>query len=293
LIAPAISRITHLMRERLKRWARELESEGLTLWFCCRHPGMPLLPKLLALLVVGYFLSPIDLIPDFIPVLGYLDELILLPVSIYLILKLVPEPVSNECRAAANVWIAQHKPTPRSITAAAVILLLWMALFWALWNYWGDDAIKSFRSGHALDDAHVAHRGVLAQGLERFGVAGSFVRRDRLRDARELDHHGALLDPHLVGPGGSAAHQEPSARCLDRGPGDLRVRRERVRIADRAVGDNHVGLGHWALLGEMGPHSHTINSAPSCRSSRLGADADVLPAVAPQAQVAWWPWIPR
>ena len=65
------------MWERLKRWARQLESEGMALWFCCRHPGMPWLPKVFALLVVGYFLSPIDLIPDFIPVLGYLDELIL------------------------------------------------------------------------------------------------------------------------------------------------------------------------------------------------------------------------
>ena len=130
------------MWERLKRWARELESDGLTLWFCCRHPDMPLLPKVLALLVVCYFLSPIDLIPDFIPVLGYLDELILLPVSIYFILKLVPEAVLIECRADAEVWIAQHKPTPRSIIGAVMIMMLWMALFWALWKYWGDDAIK-------------------------------------------------------------------------------------------------------------------------------------------------------
>jgi uncharacterized membrane protein YkvA (DUF1232 family) len=129
---------------RLKRWARELEGEGLTLWFCCRHPGMPLLPKLLALLVVGYFLSPIDLIPDFIPVLGYLDELILLPASIYLILKLVPKPVLIECRAAANVWINQHRPTPKSITAAVVIMLLWIAFFWALWKYWGSSVVKWF-----------------------------------------------------------------------------------------------------------------------------------------------------
>jgi uncharacterized membrane protein YkvA (DUF1232 family) len=132
------------MWERLKRWARALESDGLTLWFCCRHPDMPLLPRLLALLVVGYFLSPIDLIPDFIPVLGYLDELILLPVCIYLILKLIPEPVLIECRAHAEVWIAQHKPTPKSIIAAVVIMLLWMAFFSALWKYWGDDVIKWF-----------------------------------------------------------------------------------------------------------------------------------------------------
>jgi len=132
------------MWERLKNWARGLAADGLTLWFCCRHPGMPLLPKLFALLVVAYFLSPIDLIPDFIPVLGYLDELILLPVCIYFILKLVPEPVLKDCRAEAATWIAQCKPKPRSIIAAAVIMLLWMVFFWALWKYWGDDLIKRF-----------------------------------------------------------------------------------------------------------------------------------------------------
>jgi len=130
------------MWERPRRWARELVSDGLTLWFCCRHPGMPLLPKILALLVVSYFLSPIDLIPDFIPVLGYLDELILLPICIHIILKMVPDPVRIECRADAKNWIAQNKPTPRSITAAVVIVLLWMAFFWVLWKYWGDYVIK-------------------------------------------------------------------------------------------------------------------------------------------------------
>jgi len=135
------------MWQRLKRWARALEDDGLTLWFCCRHPGMPLVPKLLALLVVGYFLSPIDLIPDFIPVLGYLDELILLPVSIYWILKLVPEPVLIECRVQAKDWIARHQPTPRSIIAAVVIMFLWMAFFSVLWKYWGADVMKWFGAG--------------------------------------------------------------------------------------------------------------------------------------------------
>ena len=134
------------MWERLKRWARGLQDDGLALWFCCRHPGMPLVPKLLALLVVGYFLSPIDLIPDFIPVLGYLDELILLPVSIYLILKLVPEPVLAECRAEAKAWIAAHRPTPRSIVGAVVIMLLWAAFFSVLWNLWGTRIIQWFSS---------------------------------------------------------------------------------------------------------------------------------------------------
>jgi uncharacterized membrane protein YkvA (DUF1232 family) len=130
------------MWENLKRWARAMESDGLTLWFCCKHPGTPLLPKILALLVVGYFLSPIDLIPDFIPILGYLDELILLPICIYFILRLIPQPVLIDCRVEAEVWIAHHKPTPKSITAAVVIMLLWMAFFWTVWKYWGNDVMK-------------------------------------------------------------------------------------------------------------------------------------------------------
>ena len=130
------------MWERLKRWARELKRDGLTLWCCCRHPDMPLLPKLLALLVVGYFLSPIDLIPDFIPILGYVDDLILLPVGIYLILKLVPAPVLRESRAEAEAWIAQRRPLPRSIAAAAVIMLLWIIFFLVLWKYWGSDIAR-------------------------------------------------------------------------------------------------------------------------------------------------------
>jgi uncharacterized membrane protein YkvA (DUF1232 family) len=126
----------------LKRWARGLENEGMTLWFCCRHPDMPWLLKLFALLVVGYFLSPIDLIPDFIPILGYLDELILLPIGIYIILKLTPAPVLAECRAKAAAWVAEHRPTPKSIVAAVVIMLLWMLFIGILWHYFGDSVLK-------------------------------------------------------------------------------------------------------------------------------------------------------
>ena len=126
----------------LKRWAKALENEGLTLWFCTRHPRMPWLPKVLAMMVVAYFLSPIDLIPDFIPVLGYLDDLILLPIGIYFILKLVPEPVLTESRAKATAWVAEHRPTPKSIAAAVVIMLLWMLFFAALWKYFGASMMR-------------------------------------------------------------------------------------------------------------------------------------------------------
>ena len=132
------------MRDKLRRWAQELKNDGLTLWFCCRHKDMPWLPRMLALMVVGYFLSPIDLIPDFIPVLGYLDELVLLPLSIYFILKLVPEPVLTECRARAAAWAAEHHPTPKSIVAAVVIMILWMLFFAALWKYFGPSLMKRF-----------------------------------------------------------------------------------------------------------------------------------------------------
>ena len=87
--------------------------------------------------MVGYFLSPIDLIPDFIPVLGYLDELILLPGCIYLILRMVPPAVLTEARAQATQWIATHQPRPRSIVAAIVIMLLWMLFFSWLWQRYG------------------------------------------------------------------------------------------------------------------------------------------------------------
>ncbi len=130
------------MWDRIKRWAKALESEGLTLWFCCRHPDMPWLPKILAFVVVGYFLSPIDLIPDFIPVLGYLDELILLPISIYLILKLVPEPVLTESRGNAAVWVSEHRLTPKSMVAAVVIMVLWMLFFVVLWQYCGASVMR-------------------------------------------------------------------------------------------------------------------------------------------------------
>ena len=125
------------MWQRIKSWARTLKSDGMTLWFCCRHPQMPWLPKIFALLVVGYFLSPIDLIPDFIPVLGYLDELILLPGCIYLILRMVPPAALTEARAQATQWIATHQPRPRSIVAAIVIMLLWMIFFSWIWQRYG------------------------------------------------------------------------------------------------------------------------------------------------------------
>src|SRR5471030_139499 len=83
---PYLRRTLQADMARLRMWqrilsrARRLKAETLVLWFCCKHPGTPLAAKILATLVVAYALSPIDLIPDFIPVIGYLDDVILIPI---------------------------------------------------------------------------------------------------------------------------------------------------------------------------------------------------------------------
>ncbi len=121
------------MIDRLRRWAGELKAQLLTLWFCRSHPDTPLAAKLLAALVVAYAFSPIDLIPDFIPVIGYLDELILLPLGIYLALRLIPAHVIAASRQKAELWIAESKSKPRNYFGAAVILLVWIALAYGAW----------------------------------------------------------------------------------------------------------------------------------------------------------------
>jgi uncharacterized membrane protein YkvA (DUF1232 family) len=90
-----------------------------------------LLAKIVAALVVAYAFSPIDLIPDFIPVLGQLDDLILVPLGIYIALRLIPDHVLSQSRQKAAAWIAEKKKTLRNYFAAALIVLLWVAL--ALW----------------------------------------------------------------------------------------------------------------------------------------------------------------
>jgi uncharacterized membrane protein YkvA (DUF1232 family) len=118
------------MWTRLKSWARRLKAETLALWFCCKHPDTPFSAKLLATLVVAYALSPIDLIPDFVPVIGYLDDLILIPIGIYFTLKLVPRHVIEEYRAKARDWIAAQQPKPRNYVAAAIIIAVWVLALW-------------------------------------------------------------------------------------------------------------------------------------------------------------------
>jgi uncharacterized membrane protein YkvA (DUF1232 family) len=121
------------MFTRLLQWAKQLKAEAVTLWFCYRDPRTPLIAKILAIGVVAYAFSPIDLIPDFIPVLGLLDEAILLPLGIWLTLKFVPKPVLDACREQAAQWLAEKHGKPRNWFAAAIIVVLWIAAAWLTW----------------------------------------------------------------------------------------------------------------------------------------------------------------
>jgi len=116
---------------RLKNWAATLKREVMALWFACRDPRTPWYARVLTMLIVAYALSPIDLIPDFIPVLGYLDELILMPIGICLVMKLVPAEALADARAKAWSWVESRQPKPRNWVAAAVIALVWVLLLWA------------------------------------------------------------------------------------------------------------------------------------------------------------------
>lgn len=113
---------------RLREWARQLKLDLAALWFCCRHPRTPVLAKAVAAAVVAYAFSPIDLIPDFIPILGWLDDLLVLPAGIWLVLKLLPPPVLAECRLQAEDWLARGRTLPRSYAAAALVIPFWLAV---------------------------------------------------------------------------------------------------------------------------------------------------------------------
>jgi len=116
---------------RLRQWADRLKADVVVLAVAVRDPRVPTVAKLLAAIVVAYALSPIDLIPDFIPVLGYLDDILLLPLGIWLVLRLVPDDVLAAIRAE-QVAKATADTLPRSKTAAMVIIALWVLAMLAL-----------------------------------------------------------------------------------------------------------------------------------------------------------------
>ncbi|WP_417282718.1 YkvA family protein [Comamonas sp.] len=119
--------------DNLKVWAKRIKRDGVTLWFAGKHPATPWYAKALGLFVVAYALSPIDLIPDFIPVLGYVDDILLLPALIWLAIKLLPTSVIAECRAQADAWMVEKGSRPSSRAGAVMIIMLWIGIGIAAW----------------------------------------------------------------------------------------------------------------------------------------------------------------
>jgi uncharacterized membrane protein YkvA (DUF1232 family) len=111
------------MAGKLKDWARSIKRDVHAVYLAARDPRTPWYVKALAVCVAGYALSPIDLIPDFIPVIGYLDDLVIVPLGILAVVKLIPPEIMAESRAAAA--LAAERPVSR--TAAVVIALIWAA----------------------------------------------------------------------------------------------------------------------------------------------------------------------
>lgn len=112
---------------RLTKQTEALKKEVVALYLACRDRQTPWYAKLITACVVAYALSPIDLIPDFIPILGYLDDLILVPIGIMLAVRLIPRPVMERCRAEAGRKLSKGEAGGRK--AAVVIIFIWLALF--------------------------------------------------------------------------------------------------------------------------------------------------------------------
>jgi uncharacterized membrane protein YkvA (DUF1232 family) len=127
----------HPMADRLKDWARSIKRDSHAIYLAARDPRTPWYAKVLALCVAGYALSPIDLIPDFVPVIGYLDDAVILPLGIVAVVKLIPEDVMADSRASAAD--AAGKPVSRA--AASMIVLIWAASIaltgWIVYRYFG------------------------------------------------------------------------------------------------------------------------------------------------------------
>jgi uncharacterized membrane protein YkvA (DUF1232 family) len=118
---------------RVKSWADDLRRDVVALFLAARDARTPWYAKVAAGVVAAYALSPIDLIPDFIPIIGYLDDLVLVPLGIWMVVRLIPDELMGEFRAEA----ARINTRPRSLAGAAVVIIAWVfaaaMLTWWLW----------------------------------------------------------------------------------------------------------------------------------------------------------------
>lgn len=121
------------MIAQIKQWAKKLKSNIAILYLAYKHELTPWYARLSALITVGYALSPIDIIPDFIPILGFVDDAILLPAFIWFSLRLIPRDVIEHCRGMAEDIFSKGKP--KNYIAGGIIILIWVLTIAALLNY--------------------------------------------------------------------------------------------------------------------------------------------------------------
>ena len=117
---------------RLRAWARLIMRDTLAVYFAARDPRTPGLVRILAIAIAAYAFSPIDLIPDFIPVLGYLDDLLIVPTGLFLVIKLLPPTVLKDTRAQASA-VTRH---PTSFNAGVVVVCVWFLSVAAIGFWW-------------------------------------------------------------------------------------------------------------------------------------------------------------
>ena len=110
------------MFQRAQRWARTIKRDVVALWLAARDPRVPWYAKAMAGAVAAYALSPVDLIPDFIPVLGYLDDLVIVPAGIILAVRMIPAPLMSEFRSEAS-----RRERPASAAGIVAIVCIWIA----------------------------------------------------------------------------------------------------------------------------------------------------------------------
>jgi uncharacterized membrane protein YkvA (DUF1232 family) len=131
-----------VMLKQLRYRAKKLKGEILTIYYAYQHPRIPLAPKLVIIFTLGYALSPIDLIPDFIPVIGYLDDLIIIPALISLAIKLIPDEIMIESRARA-----EHEPLElkKNRVFAGIFIAIWSIILGVILLSIINIAAKCFR----------------------------------------------------------------------------------------------------------------------------------------------------
>lgn len=112
----------------IKIWAKNIKRDVVTVYVAAHNPQTPIFIRVFALLIAGYALSPIDLIPDFIPILGYLDDVLIVPFGIWMIIKLLPQDILITSRKKAEEILVK----PRSRIAAGVIVVIWIFMITAL-----------------------------------------------------------------------------------------------------------------------------------------------------------------